>query len=227
MQKLTFLGYGNAFAKMSKNTSAFLIFDDIFLLFDCGENIFEILEQKKQFLPCKKIIILLTHFHSDHTGSVGSFVFSLRNQGYEKQDIMIYNPETENVRQLVDMFDLQEDCTIIKNLAEVFDNKIYTLKQKHYKKYSYGYVVLQKDIKIYYSGDTAEIPKQILDNIDQFDYIYVDTTKSDPYGYHIPFSKLKKLIDINQRHKVVCMHLPDSLDRQKILQAGFCLPEEI
>ena len=81
MQKLTFLGYGNAFAKMSKNTSAFLIFDDIFLLFDCGENIFEILEQKKPFLSCKKIIILLTHFHSDHTGSVGSFVFSLRNQG--------------------------------------------------------------------------------------------------------------------------------------------------
>ena len=227
MQKLKFLGYGNAFAKMSKNTSAFLILDDKFVLFDCGENIYQTLVEKQPFSGCKKIIILLTHFHSDHTGSVGSFVFSLRNLGYGPQDIFVYNPETENLKNMIDLFDLQEDCKMLTNLTEMFEDKIYTIQQKHYKKFSYGYVVWQKDIKIYYSGDTAEVPKQILDNIEQFDYIYVDTTKSDPYGYHIEFSKLKKIIDASQRHKVVCMHLPDGIDRQKILQAGFCLPEQI
>lgn len=227
MQKLKFLGCGNAFAKKSKNTSAFLIIEDKFVLFDCGGNILESLVEKKPFENCKKVVILLTHFHSDHTGSLGSFVFTLRNFGYAQEDILVYNPEKQNLQNLIELFGLEEECLMLENLSDIFGEKIYTIQQKHYTKFSYGYVVCLPDCKIYFSGDTAQFPQQILNNLESFDYVYIDTTKSDPFGYHHEFSKLEKLIEKPLRHKIVCMHLADELDRQEILNKGFGLPQEI
>lgn len=226
MKKLKFLGYGNSFSTKTKNTSAYFLYKENFILFDCGENIFDELRHRRPYNTSKKIIILLTHFHSDHVGSLGSFVFFLRNEGFNKNDILIFNPETKNLKNLINLFDISEDCQLLKSLDTIFGDKIYVVKQKHYKKYSYGYAVLLDDMKFFYSGDTSELSSKILNNIDNFEYLYVDTALQDQYGYHMTIAYLKNMICMQNRKKIVCIHLPDNLTEATIIEAGFNIPQQ-
>ena len=221
MPILKFLGVGNAFSNKSSNTSAYFVQEDELFLLDCGESVFH--EFKKLDLKNKKFTILLTHFHSDHTGSLGSLVFYLRNNGVDKENIRVFHPETIKIKNLLDLFDLWEDCTLIDNLQYAFNNKIEFFKQRHYKSFSYGYLIKLNNKTIYFSGDTCEVNEKVLEKFlkSEIDELYIDTCLNDSFGYHLTLDALMEIFPIEYRHKIYCMHLPDELNDDKILKNNF------
>ena len=63
---------------------------------------------------------------------------------------------------------------------------------------------------------------------DKIDKLYIDTDVLNRGGkYHLEFNTLKKYIPKNLRSHVVCMHLHDNCNKQKIKKEGFDLPELI
>ena len=76
--ELRFLGTGSAYNPLSKNTNAFLPLGNMLLLFDCGESTFETLYSKGFLEQYTLFLVVITHFHSDHVGSLGSFISFVR-----------------------------------------------------------------------------------------------------------------------------------------------------
>ena len=74
MNKLEFLGRGSGYNVTEGNTCAFIKKDDTLLLIDCGESIFKEIIKKNLIDGIKNIHVLITHMHSDHIDSLGSFV---------------------------------------------------------------------------------------------------------------------------------------------------------
>ena len=72
---MSFLGIGGAFVTKLKNCSAYIKNGQNLFLIDCGENILEEILKLKILKNVENISILLTHFHTDHIGSLGSLVF--------------------------------------------------------------------------------------------------------------------------------------------------------
>ena len=73
-QILNFIGTGGAFSSKYINNSAVYFTDfDKLILFDCGETVFhEILQRGILDGKLSRVDIVITHFHSDHVGSLGS-----------------------------------------------------------------------------------------------------------------------------------------------------------
>ncbi len=69
-----FLGCGSAYNPQQKNTSAYCILQNNLIVFDCGETVFETLYSKRLLEDAQSVVILITHFHSDHIGSLGSMI---------------------------------------------------------------------------------------------------------------------------------------------------------
>lgn len=219
---LEFLGIGNSFSTKNLNTSAYFVQNNIFYLIDCGENIFGRINELKPYEKCNKVIVLLTHFHSDHIGSLGTFVFSLCNYGFKNNDIILFHPNKKKLKQVVTLFGLLEDC-IITNDLHLLGKRFKCFKQKHYDDYSYGYLFKQNNELIYYSGDTSEIPSEIVQlfNNGEISKLYIDVTLYDHWGYHLPIAKLKTMLNKNYFDRVYCMHLPDQLTYEEIKNYGF------
>ena len=73
---------------------------------------------------------------------------------------------------------------------------------------SYGIIFKHYDKLIYYSGDSNEIPYEILKDIDKINYIYQDTCLADYEGnVHLSLKKLCELIEPKYRSKVSIMHI--------------------
>lgn len=177
---LKFLGIGNSFSTKYLNTSAYFIENNIFYLIDCGENIFGEINKLKPYKKCDRVIVLLTHFHSDHIGSLGTFVFSLCNCGFKRDDIILFHPNKKKLVQMATLFGVLEDCTITNNVC-LLDKQFIYFKQRHYRDYSYGYLFKHNNELIYFSGDTSEIPTKVVQlfNDGEINKLYIDTTLQD------------------------------------------------
>lgn len=97
MNKLEFLGRGSGYNVTEGNTCGFKKKNDTLLLIDCGEGIFERVVTKNLIDGIQNIHVLITHMHSDHIGSLGSFV----GYCYWKQKIKtnIYFHEKEKISE--------------------------------------------------------------------------------------------------------------------------------
>lgn len=82
---LNFLGNGSCFNTKFGNTSAYYIDETFFkegnmrtlTLFDCGESVFERIKEKNILENIDLVRIFITHTHTDHIGSLSSFIFYL------------------------------------------------------------------------------------------------------------------------------------------------------
>ena len=72
--KLLFLGRGNSSNINEGNTAAYFIENRHLFLIDCGESIFERLIESGILESIEAINLMITHTHSDHVGSLGSFI---------------------------------------------------------------------------------------------------------------------------------------------------------
>ena len=71
---LQFLGIGAAFNPAFGNTSACFQKDGTLYLLDCGSTVFGALLERKAMQGAKRIVVLITHLHADHVGSLGTLI---------------------------------------------------------------------------------------------------------------------------------------------------------
>ena len=210
MKKLKFLGIGSAFYPPFDNTSAFFTHNDDFYLIDCGESVFKKIWDLKEMKESKNIFILVTHFHCDHVGSLGSLISYL----YLKMNKVV---------------GIEENFYIYKNmLPEISQIKNNHVEVRHVDDMvCYGYEIIFPEETIYYSGDAVDIPEKILKKYfeGEIKEIYQDTcsykSKNPSHGN---IFDLEEKIPYEKRKNVYCMHLERDF-RDKIIEKGFSVPE--
>ena len=227
---LNFIGTAGAFSKKNINNSAYYFTRDKLILFDCGETVFhEILNLEIINENIKRIDIIITHFHSDHVGSLGSLLFYCR---FKKiKEINVIFPIKEIANNLLKIFGIEENMFNLKTPEEVTDYYLKEYKQLHgdvdkngniIPMPSYGYHFINDNDNFFYSGDTCIIYDIILEKFKnkEIKYMYHEVC-DDGYKAHVQIDELAKLIEPEMRKRVICMHLGDNVDVEKIKKLGF------
>lgn len=225
--KLNFLGKGAAFYPAYGNTGAYMLDNKDLYLLDCGESAFHILHQKGLMDEAERVYVIVTHLHADHIGSLGSLIsyfYCVR-----KKPVFVIHPE----RTLVDLLRLQgiSDAgyryleRLPENAAGLSAEPVEVSHVPDMK--CYGYLLTDREGCIYYSGDAAKIPKEVLKAFlqGQIDRIYQDTsTHEEEHPTHCYYQILEGIIPANLRDRIFCMHL-DGPFEQRLMDCGFRVVE--
>ena len=228
---LHFIGSGGAFSKKYVNNSAYYYFDyDKIVLFDVGETVFhEILKLNLFNSNIHRVDIVITHFHSDHVGSLGSLIFYLRFKKIEEVNIIF--PIKALPYTLLSIFGINENLFRVKTPDEISDYYIKEYEQLHgdvgihgeiIPIPSYGYHIICHNDNFFYSGDTCIINDIILEKFENKKIILLyQEVSTDGYQSHLQLAKLEELIPKKERKRVICMHMSDNIDIAEIKKLGF------
>lgn len=220
---LIFNGKGSAFYPIYGNTSAYFIYKDALYVIDCGESVFEKLYKTIDFDNINHVYALITHLHADHVGSLGtliSYCYCVKNK-----IVTIIHPE----KTILEMLKLggvpQEGYVYLSDMPEnKYNLKVRPVEVVHAKDMKcYGYVLTDAVESIYYSGDSSDIPEEILRDFlaGNIQRIYQDTSTHDsPNPSHCYYGKLEEKIPKELRSRVYCMHL-DSPCEELLMEKGF------
>lgn len=207
---LNFTGISAAYQPEFGSNSAYFIVDKHLYVIDSGESVF--LEMKKRFEDFKQfqaVTFLITHMHSDHCGSLASFVSYLKNIVKIKPTI-IY-PQTA-ISSLLNLFGI--DNKSYQHVPEYFYEDDHIQVQfyptEHVSKLScFGFKLTLFSQVIYYSGDAVSIPTDILEAFkdNKIDRLYQDVTVNPENNSHMYYKDLLTIIPEALQSKVYCMHL--------------------
>lgn len=215
---LTFLGKGNAFDVNYGNTSAFYKSGNVFYLFDCGEDVFGKLIKNDLLLNIKKIIIFITHLHSDHVGSLSTLLYYFKYVN-KTCDVSIIYPNKAYLSDFLSYMG-NDIKNIIKTPLDYTELNIQIVEQEHIP-YSYGYFVKLNDKKIFYSGDTHIVHPLAIKRLreGELDYFFQEVLSVD-LEKHTYIRNLEEKIIPELRKKVYCMHL-DKIAEVEAKEMGF------
>ena len=215
--ELKFLGKGGSDNQFQGNTSAYFIEKECLFLIDCGENIFERILKQKILDSVNKIFLFITHTHSDHVGSIGSFLFHC--YFIRKIEFNIVLPSNalhyNDIKELLRIYGASEDWYKIiepKELDNKFNlfNTVEYMITKHVNQINcYGILFDTNNGVVYYSGDTREINniKGLIKSGKKIDKIYIDcTTTSNENNVHYYVGKANEELSEEIKNKVYCMH---------------------
>jgi ribonuclease BN (tRNA processing enzyme) len=232
---LKFIGIGSAFNTKLGNTSAYIKENGVLLLIDCGELTFDRILKMNLLDDINEVHIAVTHTHPDHIGSLGSFIFYCY---YVRNIKPIFYAINYSFIELVKLMGISEkhcefdNCTLKKHVEiENLNLDLWFFKNDHVKEISsFGIVIMNWNTKemAYYSGDSRDIPKQILKGFlrGNIRYLYQDTCKADcDDNAHLSLRKLTKLIPIELRDRIYCIHLDSGFDRSEAEGLGFNVVE--
>lgn len=240
---LKFLGNGSAFNTSLGNNSAFIEKKDSLLLIDCGESIFDRIMKYDLLNGVKTIDVLVTHFHPDHIGSLGTLIFYA--YFIMKAPILLYTPQVKELEKILTAMGVDKDFYQIKGLKDnswsVVKNLQLMIKPigvEHDKRLScYGYLIHCDsnenhidDFTIYYSGDSKNIPDEIIAFLERGDInaLYQDTSFAHyDDNVHLSLENLKLLVKPEFRHKVWCMHLDKTFDWEVAYGLGFKVTKNV
>lgn len=226
--KLEFLGTGACFNPSFHNTSAYFTYRDNLVLLDCGETVYERLLARMDIDRFKQIYIFITHLHADHVGSLGSMLSYCAC--ILKRRIVLIHPE-KTLCSLLDLMGI--DHSFYEYYPEIED-KLEGLRVKAYAvehaadMRCYGYAIYCEGSAIYYSGDAANIPDEVLDAFLQGEItdLYQDTSTHNSFpAFHLYYGKLEEMIPKEKRAGIHCMHL-DCDCRESLRDKGFSIAGE-
>lgn len=227
MTELSFIGTGSAFSKLYTNNSAYYIKGDKIILFDCGETVFSEIIKKGILINIKIIDVIITHFHSDHVGSLGSLTFYCR---YKNIKVNIIFPKKEIVINLLNIFGINKNIYNVLFPSEMSDYYLKEYKQSHgdicdgklVSMPSYGYHLKIDNLNIFYSGDCSVVNKEVLElfKAKKIDTLYHEVA-IDGYKAHVDLKELENLIDKENRNRVILMHMSDDINLKEIKKLGF------
>ena len=227
MKKLSFIGTGSAFSKTYPNNSAYYIVDDKIILFDCGETVFSEIIKKDILLNIKYIDIIITHFHSDHVGSIGTLLFYCRYKGIK---VNVIFPREEIIEKLLNIFGINKNMYNILLPNKVEDYYLKEYKQIHgdicdgklVEMPAYGYHLKIGNLNIFYSGDCSKVNKEVINLFKrkEIDILYHEVA-TDGYKAHVDLKELQEMIDKEDRKRVVLMHMSDDINLKEIKSLGF------
>lgn len=204
---LHFLGCGSAFTPDLGNTSAYFLYKDVFYLIDCGETVFEKIFNCKEMRESARIVVLLTHLHADHCGSLGSLLSFAALILHKPVDVVY---PSDRVKDLLSCMGIASNFyTHLKSLPSHTGIKLIPHCVNHADDMDcFGYEVHFDGKHFYYSGDAYNIPDLVLEKFfaGTIHILFQDTNTEDT-GHHCPLSLLERLIPLQYRNTVYCMHL--------------------
>lgn len=232
---LKFIGSGSAFNTELGNNSAYYKEGNQLFLIDCGSTTFKSLKENGILENVENIHILITHSHPDHIGSLGDLLFySYFSMGGIGVKANVYSIGATNTKKILKLMGVSEGYynyiptlhTTETRLKQFKDLAIVDLnRNKHVDEiFSFGYTLRIDGKRIYYSGDTKELSKDVAKSINSgyFDYAYIDTCKAEYVGnVHLSLNKLADTIASEARKRVYCMHLDESFSREEAEELGF------
>lgn len=223
---LSFLGIGGAFNVNLKNCSAFYKANKKLILIDCGESIFEEILNKNILDDIEDLTIIITHFHSDHVGSLGSLIFY--SDKINIKNVNIIYPNKKAMNDLLKIYGVTDCNYKVYNPSEYNNFFIKQYLQDHSFIEAYGYLLEFNNKRIYYSGDTKSIPEEILKEFltGKISYFYQDV-RVEENNYHLSLNKLEKYIPIEHRKEVNCMHFNTQEEMDIIKDRGFSLVKKV
>ncbi|SHI90298.1 Beta-lactamase superfamily domain-containing protein [Clostridium cavendishii DSM 21758] len=227
---IDFIGTGSAFNVERGNTSAFFRKDKSLLLIDCGGGVFHELQKLNILNDVEKVYIIITHTHPDHVGSLGDLIFY--SYYILKNKVNIFFPEKTLLEELLTKLGVTSEYYNLNTLNKVNINdralgnlEIDFLNVTHVNTIpAYGFVMNLNNKNFYYSGDSNNISKEIIDKlkIGEIQRIYQDTCGLDYEGNgHLSLKKLCGLIPEEFRSKIYCMHLDQYVTEEEIKANGF------
>jgi len=227
---LNFIGSGSALNTSLGNNSAFIKEGKSILLLDCGSTTFARLQSLKLLESIENIFVLITHRHPDHIASLGDIIFYANYIISAK--ITVLTPDGENVCKLLKYMGVKPELYTIINPEKEFklqnsdiDLIVSYVPVEHVKDMEcYGYVIDYRGCKIYYSGDSMGIPKDIFQRFErhELDYMYQDVCSYNNKGNpHMYIKELLELVNEKDRNRLFCMHYDEGLDKTQIQQMGF------
>ncbi len=225
---LKFIGCGSCFNVWVGNNSAFYLDTETkhLILIDVGGTTYEQLVKKEILKDVEKITILITHKHPDHIGGLGSLIFHCHYLLEGMKPTVIY-PNEEEMRSYLRSIAVRDDEYRVYAPKNFLDFSIESYKQRHVELIdAFGYLLVLNGKKIYYSGDTNDIPESIIEKLKsgEIDYMYQEVTRFCNTE-HTYIEKLIQKIPMEYRGKVTCMHFDDERLMQEVKEKGFNLPE--
>lgn len=227
---MKFLGYGSAFNINLGNTSAFIKEGNSLLLIDCGCTVFSKVINENLLENIKNLNIIITHTHPDHAGSLGDIIFY--SYYIMKIKANIYFPNQEHIEKYFSSIGVtNEMCNIIcnHNVTIVGDGsekfEVDFIKAIHVENLpSYSFTLKSAKESFYYSGDTRELSKNIVDKLinGEIQKLYHEVSSLDIQGFsHMYIGRLANIIPTEYRERVYCMHLDENLTKEVINSYGF------
>ena len=161
MPDLTFLGIGSAFCPELGNTSAYFWKKDTLYLLDCGSLVYAALEQRGILARAGRIIVLLTHTHADHVGSLGTLISYCKHVRPLSVDIV--HPEN-GIEQLLRLNGItSEQYRLFTGMTYEDENiRVRFFPVPHTKSINaYGMLLTDGQETVYYSGDAGDVPPEV------------------------------------------------------------------
>jgi len=234
--ELTFLGRGAGFYPAEGSTSSYFLDKGELFLIDCGESVFDTIIERKLLDSVSALNVLITHTHSDHTGSLGSLLLyasvakKIRTNIVTGED-MAYLPQ---IRSLLDIFGLSERMYRFTD-ARDFDNRYSRFNSVRYIK-TYHCDELESCAilfetgggLVFYSGDMKD-PAPLITLIKsgkKIDKIYIDSNNDpNPNPYHLRLNEIYDIVPPELRPGVYCIHFNSDKCMDEARALGFNVVE--
>jgi len=232
--ELKFLGRGSAFNVKEGNTSAYIKQDGVLLLIDCGESTFQRIIENNLLDEIKEVYVLITHFHSDHIGSLSSLImYCFYCKGIKPN---VYYPKKDNM-----------ECFL--NSTGAYHNDLWNTMNKDDLEEKLGLIISPRRVShvsevatygyhlednytgeiIAYTGDTNSKWSDFIElkyHTWNHTIMYQDTCLADYEGnVHTSLRELCEIVPKEYRNKVYCMHLDCDELIEKAKAEGFNVVE--
>lgn len=225
LQNLQFTGIGAGFNPEMDNTSAYFTHNGQLILIDCGETVFARLFKSGLLQQYTKVYLLLTHTHADHAGSLPALVSFCHAVLHYK--ITVVHPQIQQVQTLCQIMGVgPEEYAVCSTLPKDAGFSCQFIPVQHVPDMNcYGLHIAIPSWNLYYSGDAAQIPEDILTHFlnGTIQSMYQDTS-IHPSTHHAGLAYLCSIIPPEHRNRMFCMHLAQGA-AEKIIQEGFRIPE--
>lgn len=228
MFELKFIGRGSAFNVKEGNNSAYINKNKEFILIDCGEGVFKRIIENNLLDNIESVRILITHLNADHVGSLSTLIFYCYYM--KKITPIIYYPN-KDIKELMKLMGHHKEYIFqeveVNTTFNISNLKVKFIPVAHMKIMEcYGLNISDGDKRIYYSGDSNDIQKKIINELNEIDEFYQDTCMAEYEGnIHLSLRKLYELIPEKYRSKVYCMHIDNNDLIEKARKLGFNIAE--
>ena len=212
--ELTFLGMGSAFNPSMHNSNAYFASGNRFYLVDCGETTFGKVWNLPAISDCSEVVVLITHLHADHVGSLGSLISYIHY--ITRKKITVVHP-LETVVQLLDLLGIGRPIyrflKITRGVMTEIDDRVSVkaLEVEHVPDMTcFGYLIQEGSERVYFSGDAKTVPPEVVEGLNDgsISHVYQDTSnRESDHPTHASLAYLESLLPREVRGKVHCIHL--------------------